>query len=210
MEKDPKIGFFLNVNPGVIIAGLLYADWPSKYPQAFQPFMDLNSSWGPYVPVTNGTIASLTNAINIGDFPAKWAHPWPLTLQYIPKRWSIIDFRLPRTSDRHSTTERVWNDLRLMFRNNRARTIQGGWNQVNGSDKQKDGSKKWSGIVNGAATPNSTGKRTPLPKENVRDNKVAYILFYQRIETWDEWGEQVSTQYDFKNHLVIMTWEKTK
>ncbi|KAF1831808.1 cysteine proteinase [Decorospora gaudefroyi] len=62
-------------------------------------------------------------------------------------------------------------------------TDKGGWNQVNGTDKQKDGTKKWSGVVNGAATPNSAGKRTPLPKENVRDNKVAYILFYQRIET---------------------------
>ena len=60
---------------------------------------------------------------------------------------------------------------------------KGGWNQVNGSEKQKDGGKKWSGVVNGAATPSSAGKRTPLPKENVRDNKVAYILFYQRIET---------------------------
>ncbi|KAF2867814.1 ubiquitin carboxyl-terminal hydrolase-like protein 10 [Massariosphaeria phaeospora] len=59
---------------------------------------------------------------------------------------------------------------------------EGGWSQVNGTDKQKDNSKKWSGVVNGTATPNSTGKRTPLPKEGVRDNKVAYILFYQRIE----------------------------
>lgn len=58
---------------------------------------------------------------------------------------------------------------------------KGGWSQVNGSDKQKE--KKWSGVVNGTATPSSAGKRTPLPKENVRDNKVAYILFYQRIET---------------------------
>ncbi|KAG9187915.1 ubiquitin carboxyl-terminal hydrolase 10 [Alternaria panax] len=62
-------------------------------------------------------------------------------------------------------------------------TDKGGWNQVNGTEKQKDGTKKWTGAVNGAATPNSAGKRTPLPKENVRDNKVAYILFYQRIET---------------------------
>ncbi|KNG45833.1 ubiquitin carboxyl-terminal hydrolase 10 [Stemphylium lycopersici] len=60
---------------------------------------------------------------------------------------------------------------------------KGGWNQVNGSEKQKDGTKKWSGVANGTATPNSAGKRTPLHKENVRDNKVAYILFYERIET---------------------------
>jgi len=62
-------------------------------------------------------------------------------------------------------------------------TDKGGWNQVNGTEKQKDGIKKWTGVVNGAATPNSGGRRTPLPKENVRDNKVAYILFYQRMET---------------------------
>ncbi len=60
---------------------------------------------------------------------------------------------------------------------------RGGWNHVNGGDKQKDGTKKWTGVVNGTATPNSAGKRTPLPKENVRDNKVAYILFYQCLET---------------------------
>ncbi len=60
---------------------------------------------------------------------------------------------------------------------------KGAWSQVNGTEKQKDNTKKWSGVVNGTATPNSAGKRTPLPKENVRDNKVAYILFYQRIET---------------------------
>jgi len=43
-------------------------------------------------------------------------------------------------------------------------------------------SKKWSGVVNGAATPvaPSSGKRTPVSKYSVKDNKVAYILFYQR------------------------------
>jgi ubiquitin carboxyl-terminal hydrolase 10 len=61
---------------------------------------------------------------------------------------------------------------------------EGGWSKVNGADKSgKDGGKKWSGVVNGTATPSSAGKRTPLPKENVKDNKVAYILFYQRMST---------------------------
>lgn len=59
---------------------------------------------------------------------------------------------------------------------------EGGWSKVNGTEKSKDSTKKWSGVVNGAATPNSAGKRTPLPKESVKDNKVAYILFYRRIE----------------------------
>jgi ubiquitin carboxyl-terminal hydrolase 10 len=46
--------------------------------------------------------------------------------------------------------------------------------------------KKWSGVVvNGAATPSSAasaGKKTP-PKEktSVKDNKVAYILFYEQV-----------------------------
>ncbi|KAF2476280.1 cysteine proteinase [Lindgomyces ingoldianus] len=59
---------------------------------------------------------------------------------------------------------------------------EGGWSQVNGVDKKDTGPKKWSGVVNGTVTPSTTGKRTPLPKESVRDNKVAYILFYQKIE----------------------------
>ncbi|KAH8726876.1 hypothetical protein GQ44DRAFT_612868 [Phaeosphaeriaceae sp. PMI808] len=58
---------------------------------------------------------------------------------------------------------------------------KGAWSQVNGAEK-KENTKKWSSAANGTATPNSAGKRTPMPKENARDNKVAYILFYQRIE----------------------------
>ena len=67
---------------------------------------------------------------------------------------------------------------------NDERADEGGWSQVNGADKpgKESGAKKWSGVVNGTATPSTTGKRTPLPKESIRDNKVAYILFYQRIE----------------------------
>lgn len=60
---------------------------------------------------------------------------------------------------------------------------RGGWNQVNGAEKQKENTKKWGGALNGTATPNSAGKKTPLLKENVRDNKVAYILFYQQIDS---------------------------
>ncbi|KAF2731026.1 cysteine proteinase [Polyplosphaeria fusca] len=59
---------------------------------------------------------------------------------------------------------------------------EGGWSQVNGTDKSKGAEKKWSAVANGTTTPSTTGKRTPLPKESVKDSKVAYILFYQRIE----------------------------
>lgn len=54
----------------------------------------------------------------------------------------------------------------------------GEWNQVNGAAKEH---KKWSAVANGSATPSTAGKRTPKI-ENVKDNKVAYILFYRRID----------------------------
>ncbi|KAL8726639.1 MAG: hypothetical protein Q9166_006598 [cf. Caloplaca sp. 2 TL-2023] len=59
-----------------------------------------------------------------------------------------------------------------------------GWSQVNGaSSGSTTASKKWSGVVNGAATPqSSSGHRTPVGRFNIKDNKVAYLLFYQRIK----------------------------
>lgn len=50
-----------------------------------------------------------------------------------------------------------------------------GWNKVSAP---VNGTKKWSSVVNGAANAGSTKRPT---KENVRDNKVAYLLFYQRV-----------------------------
>ncbi|GME64305.1 Peptidase C19 ubiquitin carboxyl-terminal hydrolase 2 [Neofusicoccum parvum] len=59
---------------------------------------------------------------------------------------------------------------------------EGGWSQVNGSGS--GATKKWSGVVNGTATPaSSTGKRTPMPDKGAKDNKVAYILFYERVRS---------------------------
>ncbi|KAF2400486.1 cysteine proteinase [Trichodelitschia bisporula] len=58
---------------------------------------------------------------------------------------------------------------------------QGGWSQVSGAGK--DGpSKKWSAVANGTSTPNSGGGRTPVRDGGMKDNKVAYILFYRRID----------------------------
>ncbi|KAI4139541.1 MAG: hypothetical protein L6R39_006236 [Caloplaca ligustica] len=59
-----------------------------------------------------------------------------------------------------------------------------GWNQVNGtSPGATSASKKWSGVVNGASTPqSSSGHRTPVGRFPIRDNKVAYILFYERLK----------------------------
>ncbi|KAK5382231.1 hypothetical protein LTS13_002895 [Exophiala xenobiotica] len=54
------------------------------------------------------------------------------------------------------------------------------WNQVNGHSRSKS---TLSSLVNGSATPakDSSGKQTPNPKYAVKDNKVAYLLFYQRV-----------------------------
>jgi len=54
------------------------------------------------------------------------------------------------------------------------------WNQVNGHSRSKS---TMSAIVNGAATPakDTSGPQTPRERYSVKDNKVAYLLFYQRI-----------------------------
>ncbi|KAI4220786.1 MAG: hypothetical protein L6R36_007371 [Xanthoria steineri] len=59
-----------------------------------------------------------------------------------------------------------------------------GWSQVNGAGSgSTTASKKWSGVVNGAVTPqSSSGHRTPVGRFNFKDNKVAYLLFYQKIK----------------------------
>lgn len=49
---------------------------------------------------------------------------------------------------------------------------EGGWNQVPNSHK------RWSSVVNGAT--NGAAKGKPA-KDNSKDNKVAYLLFYQRV-----------------------------
>ena len=49
-----------------------------------------------------------------------------------------------------------------------------GWKQVTTS---ASGNKRWSSVVNGAGN-TSKGKHV---KESVKDNKVAYLLFYQRV-----------------------------
>ncbi|KAL8873013.1 MAG: hypothetical protein Q9174_001461 [Haloplaca sp. 1 TL-2023] len=59
-----------------------------------------------------------------------------------------------------------------------------GWSQVNGtSSGTASASKKWSGVVNGVPTPrSSSGHRTPVGRPAVKDSKVAYLLFYQRVK----------------------------
>lgn len=54
---------------------------------------------------------------------------------------------------------------------------EGVWKDANSAGR------KWAGVANGTATPGSTGKHTPKPQGGFKDNKVAYILFYQQIKS---------------------------
>ena len=49
-------------------------------------------------------------------------------------------------------------------------TADDGWKQASGPGK------KWSNVVNGTSTPKAKSE-----KSSVKDNKVAYLLFYQKI-----------------------------
>ncbi|KAH8847286.1 hypothetical protein MCOR27_007312 [Pyricularia oryzae] len=55
-------------------------------------------------------------------------------------------------------------------------TDDDGWKQVS---TPASGGKKWSSLVNGAS-PTAANKGKQI-KDNIKDNKVAYLLFYQRI-----------------------------
>lgn len=59
---------------------------------------------------------------------------------------------------------------------------EGGWSRVNGSAGKDAPSKpKWSAVVNGKSPPGSNGKSTPK-RDGFKDNKVAYILFYTKMD----------------------------
>lgn len=51
-----------------------------------------------------------------------------------------------------------------------------GWNKVSAP---VNGAKKWSSVVNGA--PNTVPAKGKQTKDNIKDNKVAYLLFYQKV-----------------------------
>ena len=59
-----------------------------------------------------------------------------------------------------------------------------GWNEVNSSAAaaQPATGKTWPRAANGSLTPTiSSGKRTPVGRASIKDNKVAYMLFYERV-----------------------------
>lgn len=54
-----------------------------------------------------------------------------------------------------------------------------GWSQVNGSSPAGHASKRPNGVT--PSPGGSSGVRTPLGRYGIRDNRVAYLLFYQRM-----------------------------
>lgn len=56
-----------------------------------------------------------------------------------------------------------------------------GWSQVNGSGSSGHASKKSTSAIPNGTPAASSGVRTPIGQYGSRDNKVAYLLFYERI-----------------------------
>ncbi|KAI1179138.1 cysteine proteinase [Nemania sp. FL0916] len=53
-----------------------------------------------------------------------------------------------------------------------------GWNRVTSSGNS---AKKWSSVVNSTSPNSSTPTKNTSTKDNIKDNKVAYLLFYEKI-----------------------------
>ncbi|KAI0873353.1 FAD-binding domain-containing protein [Hypoxylon argillaceum] len=64
MESDPRIGFFLNVRAGVMVAGLLNARQELTRPPAFEEFFQLKSLIAPLVRTTDGPILDLVPVLD--------------------------------------------------------------------------------------------------------------------------------------------------
>ncbi|KAL8829932.1 MAG: hypothetical protein Q9191_001725 [Dirinaria sp. TL-2023a] len=85
--------------------------------------------------------------------------------------------------EQHKMDENSKGNLYDQLEDAESMSAERGWSQVNGtSSGSSTTGRKWSGLVNGNATPTqSSGKMTPVGRTVVKDNKVAYILFYQKV-----------------------------
>jgi hypothetical protein len=64
MEEDHRVGLFLSVNAGFLVAGFLYRGQTSEMPPAFKAFDDITPLSSP-VPATQGTQLSVSKAFSI-------------------------------------------------------------------------------------------------------------------------------------------------
>ena len=93
----------------------------------------------------------------------------------------ILAAALEQHKHDQSSSSNIFEQMRLDGEEKAA--DEKGWSQVNGTGSgTPTAAKKWSGAVNGDTTPaDSSGKKTPVGRPSVKDNKVAYIVFYQKI-----------------------------
>ncbi|KAI1394750.1 hypothetical protein F4819DRAFT_501584 [Hypoxylon fuscum] len=68
MERDPKIGMFINTRRDFIAVGLFYADWPVEFLRAFDPMVKLTSLLCAAVPTSNGSFSTLNEILR------EWAY----------------------------------------------------------------------------------------------------------------------------------------
>jgi hypothetical protein len=64
MEEDDRIGFFLSINVGVFVAGMLYRGQPTSAPSVFKVFDDITPVATPF-PESHGTQLSIAKAFNM-------------------------------------------------------------------------------------------------------------------------------------------------
>ena len=78
MEYDNKIDIFVSVALRTVTVGLLYADWLSEPPQAFNAFFSLRSLLDSPIELTNGSIGSFEVAMDKLGPPhaARYRHPF--------------------------------------------------------------------------------------------------------------------------------------
>lgn len=69
MESDSNIDIFVTFSPLAITVGLFYADWLAQKPTVFEAFYNLNSLVVSSIPLTNGTIGSLTSSLAASSAP---------------------------------------------------------------------------------------------------------------------------------------------
>lgn len=64
MDIDDRVGFFLSINGGVFIAGMVYLGWADSQPSAYNAF-DAITPLTVAIQATNGTALSVAQASNM-------------------------------------------------------------------------------------------------------------------------------------------------
>ena len=84
------------------------------------------------------------------------------------------------TVERHRGGENVCDPAYASSERERLTQVGGSWNGVNGQPSVARGS---AALPNGTKTPTQLlGRKSPVGRVPAKDNKVAYLLFYQRVD----------------------------